>query len=103
MVDGPPSPRSAASAAQEKVFKDWSSRTTKRPLENSGGENQDKKAASSSSPAGPPISPTGVSGDQRISDASYYVEHMNQEKEKLGLLLAEQTRVAQMAALESVY
>ena len=93
-VSGPPSPRATD---QQKTFSEWAERnTTKRPLEGAGGETQDKKAASSSSR--PPIFQSVISGEQKVADASFFVKQMSQGHEALGKLLAEETRVAQMAA-----
>ncbi len=93
MVSGPPSPRTTA---QEKTFMDWSERNTKRPLEDTGGETRDKKAASSSSD--PPIFQPLITGERQISEAKFFVKRVGQENEELGRLLGEEHRVAQLAA-----
>ena len=93
IVSGPPSPRIAE---QEKTFSEWAERNNKRPLEGIGDVRQDKKSASSSS--GPPIFQPVISGEQKISDAEFFVRQMGLENQELGKLLADENLAAQMAA-----
>ena len=44
--------------------------------------------------------PQSVPREQQITDASYYVQRMSQEKERLGQLLHEESMIAQKAVEE---